>query len=88
MGTHKAHPSEGVYKYLLSSKKKLADPAPAKGKTTRSGAQGEGGGEQGYIDLLLIHSPFGGEEGRANTWDAFVRAQKEGWVRDIGVSNL
>ena len=41
-----------------------------------------------YIDLMLLHAPFGGKEGRANNWAALVRAQKEGWVKDIGVSNL
>ena len=42
----------------------------------------------GFLDLLLIHAPFGGPEGRANNWAALAQAQKEGWVKDIGVSNL
>ncbi|OCF39841.1 aldo-keto reductase [Kwoniella heveanensis CBS 569] len=41
-----------------------------------------------YIDLMLIHAPFGGEQGRKNNWEALARAQKEGWIRDIGVSNF
>ncbi|WWD16599.1 hypothetical protein CI109_101027 [Kwoniella shandongensis] len=41
-----------------------------------------------YIDLLLVHAAFGGPEGRANNWEALVKAQKEGWVKDIGVSNF
>lgn len=44
-------------------------------------------GEKGHIDLMLIHAPWGGEEGRANNWAALVKAQKEGWIKDIGVSN-
>jgi len=47
-----------------------------------------GDGDGAYIDLMLLHAPFGGKEGRANNWAALVRAQKEGWVKDIGVSNL
>lgn len=45
-------------------------------------------GNSGYIDLFLIHGPGGGEKGRAGNWEAMAQAQKEGWVRDIGVSNL
>jgi diketogulonate reductase-like aldo/keto reductase len=40
-----------------------------------------------YIDLFLLHAPSGGEEGRANGWEALKTAQKEGWIKDIGVSN-
>ncbi len=40
-----------------------------------------------YIDLYLIHSPYGGKEGRLGAWKALVEAQKvsipcsprEGW---------
>jgi hypothetical protein len=41
-----------------------------------------------YIDLFLIHAPWGGQKGREANWAALARAQQEGWVRDIGVSNL
>ncbi|WRT68974.1 uncharacterized protein IL334_005956 [Kwoniella shivajii] len=44
--------------------------------------------KNGYIDLMLIHAPFGGPEGRASNWEALVKAQKEGWIKDIGVSNF
>ena len=37
---------------------------------------------------MLLHAPWGGEEGRKNNWEALATAQKEGWVKDIGVSNL
>lgn len=46
------------------------------------------GDDKPYIDLMLIHAPWGGEEGRKNNWEALTIAQKEGWVKDIGVSNL
>ena len=41
----------------------------------------------GYINLMLIHSPNCGKEGRENMWRALEKAQTEGKVRDIGVSN-
>jgi diketogulonate reductase-like aldo/keto reductase len=40
-----------------------------------------------YIDLYLIHSPYGGKDGRLGAWKALVEAQKEGKIRSIGVSN-
>jgi len=39
-----------------------------------------------YIDLLLIHSPFGGKI--VETWDALVQLQKDDKVKSIGVSNF
>lgn len=44
-------------------------------------------GEQGYVDLFLIHSPNGGAESRKLMWLALEKAKEEGKVRDIGVSN-
>lgn len=41
-----------------------------------------------YLDLLLLHSPYGGREGRKGAWKALVEAQEEGKVRSIGVSNF
>ncbi|BDD59884.1 hypothetical protein MPDQ_006827 [Monascus purpureus] len=41
----------------------------------------------GYIDLILIHAPYGGTEARLGAWRALVEAQKAGKVRSIGVSN-
>lgn len=43
---------------------------------------------EAYIDLYLVHAPRSGPEARKNNWAAMVKAQKEGWVKDIGVSNL
>ncbi|KAL2816984.1 NADP-dependent oxidoreductase domain-containing protein [Aspergillus granulosus] len=40
-----------------------------------------------YFDLILIHAPFGGKEGRLGSWRALVEAQQAGKVRSIGVSN-
>ena len=40
-----------------------------------------------WIDLMLIHAPFGGPAGRKGAWTALVEAQEAGKVRSIGVSN-
>ncbi|ETN47184.1 uncharacterized protein HMPREF1541_01375 [Cyphellophora europaea CBS 101466] len=40
-----------------------------------------------YVDLYLIHAPYGGRDGRLGVWRALREAQKEGKVRSIGVSN-
>lgn len=40
-----------------------------------------------YIDLMLIHAPYGGTHGRNAAWKALVDAQEAGKVRSIGVSN-
>jgi diketogulonate reductase-like aldo/keto reductase len=40
-----------------------------------------------YIDLYLLHAPYGGKEGRLGAWKALVEAVEAGKVRSIGVSN-
>jgi diketogulonate reductase-like aldo/keto reductase len=40
-----------------------------------------------YIDLYLLHAPYGGKEGRLGAWKALAEAQKAGKIRSIGVSN-
>ncbi|KEF52350.1 uncharacterized protein A1O9_11590 [Exophiala aquamarina CBS 119918] len=40
-----------------------------------------------YIDLMLLHAPWGGSEGRFGAWKALVEAGEVGTVRSIGVSN-
>lgn len=40
-----------------------------------------------YMDLYLLHAPYGGKDGRIGAWKALVEAVDEGKVRSIGVSN-
>jgi diketogulonate reductase-like aldo/keto reductase len=44
-------------------------------------------GDLKYVDLMLLHSPYGGKEGRLGAWKALVEAVEEGKIRSIGVSN-
>lgn len=41
----------------------------------------------GYIDLFLLHSPYGGKEARLSSWKALEDAVLDGEVRIPGVSN-
>lgn len=41
----------------------------------------------GYIDLMLLHTPYGSSQARKDAWRALVEAVEEGKVRHIGVSN-
>ncbi|KAK5090699.1 hypothetical protein LTR05_000874 [Lithohypha guttulata] len=45
-------------------------------------------GEDGYVDLFLIHSPNAGKAAREEMWQALLRAHKEGKAKAIGVSNF
>lgn len=40
-----------------------------------------------YVDLYLLHSPYGGKENRIGAWKALVEGVEAGKVRSIGVSN-
>jgi diketogulonate reductase-like aldo/keto reductase len=40
-----------------------------------------------YVDLYLIHSPYGGKEARIGAWKALVEGVEAGKIRSIGVSN-
>ncbi|KAM0426539.1 hypothetical protein ACHAPT_008231 [Fusarium lateritium] len=41
----------------------------------------------GYIDLFLLHSPYGGKEARLTSWKALEDAIDDGEIRSGGVSN-
>jgi len=41
----------------------------------------------GYIDLFLLHSPYGGKQARLDSWRAVEDAIQDGEVKIGGVSN-
>jgi diketogulonate reductase-like aldo/keto reductase len=41
----------------------------------------------GYIDLFLLHSPYGGKQARLDSWRAVEDAINDGEVKIGGVSN-
>lgn len=41
----------------------------------------------GYIDLFLLHSPYGGKRARLESWRAVEDAIEDGEVKTGGVSN-
>lgn len=43
--------------------------------------------ELGYLDLILIHAPYGGPEARKGAWRALVESVEEKKIRSIGISN-
>ena len=44
--------------------------------------------ELGYIDLFLLHSPYGGKTARLSSWKAVVDAIQDGEIKIGGVSNF
>lgn len=40
-----------------------------------------------YVDLFLLHAPYGGEKARLGAWKALVEGVAAGKIRSIGVSN-
>lgn len=44
-------------------------------------------GDDGYVDLFLIHTPSGGPAARKEMWQALEKLESEGKARAIGVSN-
>lgn len=72
MPSHSAPSTDDVYAVARNSLKQLTKADPE---------------NEPYVDLMLLHAPWGGEKGRADAWAALARGQKEGWIKDIGVSN-
>lgn len=42
----------------------------------------------GYVDLYLLHSPYGGTTKRLECWRAVMDAVEQGRIRSAGVSNF
>lgn len=45
-------------------------------------------GENGYVDLFLIHTASGGPAARKEMWQALEKLESEGRTKSIGVSNF
>ena len=45
-------------------------------------------GEDGYVDLFLIHSPSGGASAVKEMWQALEKLEEEGRAKSIGTSNF
>jgi diketogulonate reductase-like aldo/keto reductase len=75
MPGHSVPTEDEVYEHLTRSPSRIDLSAAAEGR-------------EAYIDLMLIHAPRPNEAARTVHWAALARAQKEGWIRDIGVSNF
>lgn len=45
-------------------------------------------GQEGYVDLFLIHSPNAGAAAREEMWKALLKLHQEGKAKAIGVSNF
>ncbi|ETS73737.1 hypothetical protein PFICI_14683 [Pestalotiopsis fici W106-1] len=76
---------------------KIRYPRLGKGKTylralqsiEKIDARGDGEEEQGYVDLFLIHTPYGiSAKDRKEMWLALEKLHDEGRARAIGVSNF
>ncbi|OCF33910.1 oxidoreductase [Kwoniella heveanensis BCC8398] len=48
----------------------------------------QSGSGKEYLDLVIIHHPRPDADARADHWRGLALAQKEGWIKDIGVSNF
>ncbi|KAI8957787.1 aldo-keto reductase family 1 member E1 [Daldinia sp. FL1419] len=66
---------------------KLASNSTSYQNVRRSIKQSVGVNGLGYIDLFLLHSPYGGREARLTSWKAIEDAIDEGEVKSGGVSN-
>jgi diketogulonate reductase-like aldo/keto reductase len=82
------HEADPVTRQNLFITSKVANSSrePAAARAAAEAAIAELG--VGYLDLLLIHSPFGAPCPLGETWAAMEALVREGKVRHLGVSNF
>ncbi|KAI0102332.1 aldo-keto reductase family 1 member E1 [Hypoxylon sp. NC0597] len=79
--------TEGVTRADIFYTSKLASNSTSYQTVRRSIRQSVEACGLGYIDLFLLHSPYGGPEARLTSWKALEDAIEEGEVKSGGVSN-
>ncbi|VUC25040.1 unnamed protein product [Clonostachys rosea] len=79
--------TEGLTREDIFYTSKLAENETSYDAVKRSIAQSVEACGLGYIDLFLLHSPYGGKKARLTSWKALEDAVLEGKVKSAGVSN-
>ena len=79
---------DGLKREDLFYTTKLADNSTSYRQVRRSIKQSVDACGLGYVDLFLLHSPYGGSEARLTSWKALEDAVTEGEVKMAGVSNF
>jgi diketogulonate reductase-like aldo/keto reductase len=79
--------TQGLRREDIFYTSKLAENETSYDAVKRSIAQSVEACGLGYIDLFLLHSPYGGKKARLASWKALEDAVLEGKVRAAGVSN-
>lgn len=79
--------AQGLTREDLFYTTKLASSSASYDAVRRSIKQSVDVSGLGYVDLFLLHSPYGGKEARLTSWRAVEDAINAGEVRMGGVSN-
>lgn len=81
------HEHEGLTREDIFYTSKLAQSSTAYDRVRQSITGSVKACGLGYIDLFLLHSPYGGRDARLTSWRAVEDAILDGEVRSGGVSN-
>ncbi|KUI72220.1 hypothetical protein VM1G_07421 [Cytospora mali] len=79
--------TEGLTREDIHYTTKLASSSTNYNQVRRSIKQSVDVSGLGYVDLFLLHSPYGGREARLTSWKALEDAVEAGEVKMAGVSN-
>lgn len=79
--------TEGLKREDIHHTSKLASCSTNYNQVRRSIKQSVDVSGLGYVDLFLLHSPYGGKEARLTSWKALEDAVEAGEVKMAGVSN-